>query len=144
MISKKDALNILPKEKAEHYIILGYNMKYICGITGLGYDHLRLLEKEYKVTFLRMKNQHAEKLLTKEYLLECKAKKMKRREIAEAANVSMPTVNNYLNKFFGRKTQKKVITKKPVKRLSSSQKQGLYSKWVSYSPELRPDHGVMA
>lgn len=88
-----------------------------------------------------MKNQHAEKLLTKEYLIECKAKKMKRQEIADAANVSMPTVNNYLNKFFGKKKQKKIITKKPIRRLSASQKQGVYYKWVSSSPELRYDHG---
>jgi hypothetical protein len=59
MISKKDALSILPKEKAEHYITLGYTMKFICGLTGLNYDHLRLLEKEYCLTFPRMVNQNA-------------------------------------------------------------------------------------
>jgi len=141
MISKKDALRILPKEKAEHYIKIGYTMKYICGITGLNYDHLRLIEREYVLVFPRMVNQHAKDLLTKDYLLECKSKGMKRQEIADAANVSLPTVNNYLTLFFGRKTQKKIIATKPMRRLSAVQRIGVYSKWVSSSPKLRPNHG---
>jgi orotate phosphoribosyltransferase-like protein len=83
-------------------------------------------------------------MLTKEYLLKCKAKGMKRQEIADEAKVSLPTVGNYLTKFFGRKTQKKVIATKPVRQLSASQCIGIYSKWVTNSPELKYGHGVAA